>query len=74
MRFLASKPSGCVIFLRFDQHSLDLGPFAFFGEAPGEPLPDLTGMKIATYEGKTLRGSRRSGPTSEPSHSQSLRS
>lgn len=28
---LASKPSGCVVFMWFDQQTLDLGPFLFFG-------------------------------------------
>src|SRR5882724_3892255 len=43
---LAGKPSGCVIFMWFDQQTLDLGPFLFLGGAPGQPLPNLAGMKI----------------------------
>jgi hypothetical protein len=46
---LSGKPSGCVVFLWFDQESLDLGPFLFFGGAPGESLPDLSGMKIGKH-------------------------
>src|SRR5438067_11430459 len=43
---LAGKPSGCVIVVRFDQETLDLGPFLFLGGAPGQTL-DLARMKIA---------------------------
>jgi hypothetical protein len=39
-RTLASKPSGCVIWICVSL-DLDLGPFWWFGGAPGEPLPDL---------------------------------
>jgi hypothetical protein len=60
--FLAAKPSGCVIFLRFDQQSLDLGPFAFFGGAPGKPLPDLTGMKTAKHAKGNAQGIKAKRP------------
>ncbi|WP_369742826.1 hypothetical protein AB8S08_11470 [Pseudidiomarina sp. PP-1MA] len=46
---LADKPSGCVIWIYFDQDTLELGPFYFFGSTPGEKLPDLSGMKIARH-------------------------
>jgi hypothetical protein len=46
---LATKPSGCVVFLRFDRETLDLGPFAFFGAAPGKPLPDISALKVARH-------------------------
>jgi hypothetical protein len=36
---LQSKPSGCVIWLRFDPVTLALGPFLWFGGEPGKPLP-----------------------------------
>src|SRR5690348_14610471 len=38
---LAQKPSGCVLWVQFDPKTLDLGPFHWFGGAPGEPLPPL---------------------------------
>ena len=44
---LQSKPSGCVIWLRFDPVTLALGPFLWFGGEPGKPLPDLESFKIA---------------------------
>ena len=46
---LSNKQSGCVVWVYFDQESLDLGPFLFFGGKPGEPLPDLSELKIARH-------------------------
>jgi hypothetical protein len=40
-RALAEKPSGCVIWIKVND-SLDLGPFYFFGGAPGSPLTTLS--------------------------------
>ena len=50
---LARKPSGCVIWVWFDQDSMDLGPFLWFGGRHGEPLPPL-GDQI----GKHTKGDR----------------
>lgn len=36
---LGRKPSGCVVWIRFDAETMRLGPFFFFGGQPGEPLP-----------------------------------
>lgn len=46
---LATKPSGCVIWTRFDRATMDLGPFLFFGAEPGLPLPPLDAFKIAKH-------------------------
>lgn len=46
---LAKKPSGCVVWLWFDKATLRLGPFLFFGNAPGVPLPLLDGLKVARH-------------------------
>jgi hypothetical protein len=46
---LASKQSGCVVWVFFDNNNLDLGPFLFFGGKPGEPLPDLGNLEIAKH-------------------------
>ena len=53
---LAAKPSGCVVFVRFDKDTLDLGPFAFFGGAPGKPLPDVSGMKVGRHTKGNAQG------------------
>jgi hypothetical protein len=48
---LSSKPSGCVIWTRFDRSTMKLGPFFFFffGAEPGLPLPPLDGFKTAKH-------------------------
>ena len=46
---LADKPSGCVIWIYLDGDTLELGPFLFFGDAPGRPLPALTDARVAKH-------------------------
>ncbi|GAB3479892.1 hypothetical protein [Azotobacter salinestris] len=46
---LGAKPSGCVIWICFDSATLQLGPFLFFGGAPGEPLPPLGDFRVARH-------------------------
>ncbi len=53
---LAKKPSGYVIWLRFDPVTLDLGPFLWFGGEPGAKLPDLSEFKIAKHAKGNAQG------------------
>lgn len=46
---LAKKPSGCVVWLWFDPKTLQLGPYLFFGNSPGLPLPDIADFKVAKH-------------------------
>ncbi|MDF1800139.1 MAG: hypothetical protein P1V81_13250 [Planctomycetota bacterium] len=46
---LAKKPSGCVVWIRFDPRSLALGPFGFFGQQAGQPMGDLDDLKVAKH-------------------------
>lgn len=46
---LASKPSGCVVWTRFDPDTMKLGPFLFFGASPGMALPSLGAFKVAKH-------------------------
>ena len=46
---LGEKPSGCVIWVYFDEITLDLGPFFFFGSQPGQSLPSLENTKVAKH-------------------------
>lgn len=46
---LATKPSGCVVWIRFDPGTLALGPFLFFGGAPSQPLPPIADMRVARH-------------------------
>ncbi len=49
---LSRKPSGCVIWMVFDQDTLEFTHFRWFGGAPGEPLPDIEHLRVA----KSTRG------------------
>ena len=53
---LANKPSGCVVVLIFDQESLHLGPFLWFGGTPGKPLPDLSVYPVAKHTKGNAQG------------------
>ncbi len=43
---LADKPSGCIVWMKFDPETMELGPFLWFGSPPGKRLPAL-GEKVA---------------------------
>ena len=59
---LAKKPSGCVVWLWFDKATLHLGPFLFFGNAPGLPLPSLDGLKVARHTKANSQGIKSERP------------
>lgn len=46
---LAAKPSGCVIWIYFDEKTLSLGPFLYFGAEAGKSLPSLDNFNIAKH-------------------------
>lgn len=46
---LSKKPSGCVIWIYFDEATMQLGPFLFFGGIAGKPLPDINDFKVAKH-------------------------
>lgn len=59
---LAEKPSGCVVWIRFDQNTMDLGPYLWFGSSPGQPLPDITGLKTAKHTKANSKGEKTERP------------
>jgi len=59
---LATKPSGCVVCLLFDQETLTLGPFFWFGGAPNEPLPDLSSYPVAKHTKGNAKGVKNPRP------------
>lgn len=59
---LAEKPSGCVIWIRFDQKTMNLGPYLWFGSSPGQPLPDITGFKTAKHTRGNSKGEKPERP------------
>lgn len=61
---LMKKPSGCVVWFKFDKKTLKLGPYYFFGGLPGSCLPDLSSYKIATH----TKGNAEGVKTQRPNH------
>jgi hypothetical protein len=58
---LRLKPSGCVVWVRFHPGAMRLGPFGWFGGAPGQPLAPLDGFPMARGakgDGESFRGQR----------------
>lgn len=53
---LARKPSGCVIWIKFRPSTLDLGPFLWFGGAPGQKLTSITDWKITKHPKGNAQG------------------
>jgi hypothetical protein len=45
---LEGKPGGCVIWMKFDPETVELGPYLWFGAKPGEPALSL-GSRIARH-------------------------
>lgn len=60
---LATKSSGCVIWMTYDPVTLDLGAFRWFGGKPGEPLQGL-GNKVAKHSKGNAAGEK----TERPAH------
>ncbi len=58
---LAGKPSGCVVWIRFDPETLALGPFLWLGGKPGKPLPPL-GEKIGRHTKGNSKGVKAARP------------
>ena len=46
---LSRKPSGCVVWIYFNQQTLELGPFLYFGGEPAAPMSDLGQFKTAKH-------------------------
>lgn len=59
---LATKPSGCVIWIRFDPDTLAIGPFLFFGSEPGKPLPPIDQFRIAKHSKGNASGIKADRP------------
>lgn len=59
---LAGKPSGCVIWTRFDRDTMTLGPFMFFGGEPGTPLPSLADCRVARHTKGNAEGVKKERP------------
>jgi hypothetical protein len=61
-RFLQAKPSGCVVFIWFDPETLVLGPFDYFGGAPGKSLKSIKCYPIAKAAKANAKGVKAERP------------
>jgi hypothetical protein len=59
---LGEKSSGCVIWILFDEESLELGPFLFFGNDAGEPLLGLEQLNVAKHSKANSEGVKAERP------------
>lgn len=59
---LARKPSGCVVWVKFDPTTLKLGPFYFYGGAPGTPMPAIDNLKMAKHTKGNAQGVKAERP------------
>jgi hypothetical protein len=59
---LVRKPSGCVLWVQFDPRTMALGPFLWYGGAPGQPLPTL-GDRVARHSKGNSRGTKLARPS-----------
>ena len=59
---LADKPGGCVVWMRFDPTTLELGPFLWFGDSPGKPLPDIRELPVAKHTKGNAHGIKAERP------------
>ncbi|MCM2250061.1 MAG: hypothetical protein NDI58_05790, partial [Geothrix sp.] len=60
---LSKKPSACVVWTLFDPSDLKLGPFLFFGDVPGGPLPSLDGLPVAKHTKGNAKGVKLERPS-----------
>jgi len=59
---LSGKPSGCVVWIYFNETTQELGPFLFFGGVAGKPLPSLDGFKTAKHTKGNAEGVKNERP------------
>lgn len=59
---LSEKPSGCIVWVYFNEETLELGPYYFFGSPPGLPLPSLKNKKIAKHTKGDSTGNKTERP------------
>lgn len=60
---LAAKPSGCVVWVYFDEQTLELGPFLFFGNEANKMLPDIESFPVAKHTKGNADGVKNERPS-----------
>jgi hypothetical protein len=59
---LLKKPSGCIVWIRFNETDLKLGPFLFFGGEPGARLVLPTDLRTARHTKGDAKGHKAERP------------
>jgi hypothetical protein len=59
---LARRPSGCVVWSIFDEKTMALGPFLWFGGKPGKPLPKIADYDAARHAKANAEGVKAARP------------
>ena len=61
---LQRRPSGCVVWTIFDEDTMELGPFLWFGGKPGKPLPNLSaaGYDVVKHSKANAKGVKSERP------------
>ena len=59
---LEDKPAGCVVWIQFDEASLALGPFLFYGGVGSQKLPALDGFRVAKHTKANASGVKAERP------------
>lgn len=59
---LLEKPSGCVIWIGVGPADLEFKSYYWFGNPPGEPLPDVNTMKVAKHVRANAEGIKAERP------------
>ncbi|HJV86599.1 MAG TPA: hypothetical protein VJ698_14100 [Noviherbaspirillum sp.] len=59
---LANKPSGCVIWMKFNPIDMRIDHFMFFGGDPDKPLPNLFGFETSKHTRADANGVKKERP------------
>jgi hypothetical protein len=59
---LEERISGCVVWIYFNEETLELGPYLFFGDEIGHPLPSLASFKAAKHTKGDAAGTKAERP------------
>ena len=59
---LSNKPSGCIVWIEFEENTLELCSFYFFGSEAGQPLPGLENARIAKHTKGNAEGVKAERP------------
>ncbi|WP_447077808.1 hypothetical protein [Shewanella algae] len=55
---LGTKPSGCVVWIEFDEHSLEMGPYRYLGADAGYKLSSIEDYPIAKHTKANAEGKK----------------